>query len=189
MIKRLFLMFLLILLLAAGGLWYKLHMPYKGFSSEVLLDISPGTSTSGMAKLLHNAGVIQSEWEFLVVRALHSGTKLQAGEYKFDRALPVTDVYSKIARGDVFYYELRVPEGSTIFEIAEEVGKLRFLSSKEFLKEARNPSLIRDLAPAALSLEGYLFPSTYRITKRTSVRQICREMTSQFRKVWTQIGG
>jgi UPF0755 protein len=63
------------------------------------------------------------------------------------------------------------------------------MPATEFLKTARDPSLIRDLAPEAPTLEGYLFPSTYRVTRRTSAGQICREMTNQFRRVWTRIGG
>ena len=48
--------------------------------------------------------------------------------------------------------------------------------------------MIRDLDPAATSLEGYLFPSTYRLTRRTTATQLTRLMVDQFRKAWKQAG-
>src|SRR5207253_4684078 len=57
----------------------------------------------------------------------------------------------------------------------------------DFLKIAKSPNLIRDLAPEAPSLEGYLFPSTYRLTRRTSAAQLCHMMTDLFRRRWQEI--
>jgi UPF0755 protein len=96
-------------------------------------------------------------------------------------------VYARIARGDVFFYELSVPEGSNIFDIAASIDRFDFIKGADFLRAARDPSLIRDLAPEAPSLEGYLFPSTYRLTRRTTVQQLCQMMTDQFRKNWREL--
>ena len=76
-----------------------------------------------------------------------------------------------------------------MFDIAEAVEKLGIMKSAEFLKVARNPELIRDVAPNAPSLEGYLFPSTYRVTRRTTAQQIAREMTATFKRLWKEVGG
>ncbi len=97
------------------------------------------------------------------------------------------DILNRIARGDVFFYELVVPEGSNIFDIAASVGRFDFLKASDFLRAARDPSLIRDLAPHAPTLEGYLFPATYRITRATTVQQLCAMMTAQFRKQWREL--
>ena len=58
-----------------------------------------------------------------------------------------------------------------------------------FLKAAANPASIRDIDPLAPDLEGYLFPSTYRLTHRTSAIQLCHNMTTEFRKQWAALGG
>ena len=112
---------------------------------------------------------------------------LQAGEYKFERPASVTEILDRMVRGDVVRYEVRIPEGSNIFDIAGIVEKLGFISAKEFLNAARDPAMIRDLAPDALSLEGYLFPSTYYITRDTTASEVCRRMTNQFRQVWDEM--
>jgi UPF0755 protein len=182
-------LFILFLIVVAGGvLYFSLATPYADYNKETFVVIPPRTGTREIARMLQKAGVIRSEWQFLIARALGRGSVLQAGEYRFDRAMTPWEVFHKIARGDVFYYELRVPEGSNMFDIAAALEKLGLMKQEAFLAVARNPAMIHDLAPAAPSLEGYLFPSTYRLVRSTTPQQIAREMTSQFRKVWDDVG-
>jgi len=188
-LKRLFFTLILLAALGAGAVWYAVGRPWKGFDKEAFVDIPPGTSTAGIALQLKKSGVIQAEWQFLAARALKSKATLQAGEYRFDRAMSPVEVLDKMARGDVFYYEIRIPEGAHIWEIAAEVGRLGFIKEADFLKAAQNPALIHDLAPAATSLEGYLFPSTYHVTRRTTAALVCKQMVDQFRKAWKHAGG
>ena len=189
MIRRVLLLLIFIALVAAAFAYWAVGMPYQGKSEPVFVIIEPGTPTQSMARTLASAGVIRSDWSFLMARALNPRAKLQAGEYRFQGALSTWDVYNKIARGDIFYYELRVPEGANMFDIAAQLEHLGLIKRDAFLNAARNTQLIRDIAPAAPSLEGYLFPSTYRVARHTTAQQIAREMTTQFRKVWDEVGG
>ena len=183
---------LTVLILAGAGaaalVYYSLKRPYQGFEKPVILDFPKGTTTRGMADQLAQAGVIRYAWEFLAVRSLRPRARLLAGEYQFAQPASASTVFDRIARGDVFFYELTVPEGSDMFDIAASLQRLEFLSSGDFLSAARNPGLIRDLAPGAPTLEGYLFPSTYRLARTTTVVQLCRMMTEQFRKNWRELG-
>ena len=187
MLLRLFLGFALMAIIGAGALYFSLAQPYQGFSNPVILDFPKGTNTSEMAAELANAGVIRSSWQFLMARALRSSARLQAGEYQFTQPASVWTVFDRITRGDVFFYELVVTEGANIFDIAENVNRLGFLKGSDFLVAARNPALIRDLAPQAPTLEGYLFPSTYRVTRNANEQQLCRMMTDLFRKKWQEL--
>jgi UPF0755 protein len=180
-----------VLLFAAGGAYlaYRLTQPYKGFSDPVFLEFPRGTSTEAMASELASKGVIRDRWLFLAARAFRR-TNLQAGEYKFDKPASALDIYGRISRGDIFYMELLIPEGYNMFDIAGAIGKLGTkerlpsLNSAGFLAAARNPTMIRDLDPAAKSLEGYLFPNKYRIYRHTTAQQLCRQMTNEFRAQW-----
>jgi UPF0755 protein len=109
---------------------------------------------------------------------------LQAGEYRFNRAASPVEVFDRIARGDVFYYTLSVPEGHNMFDIAQSAGALGLFPADAFLAAARNPSLIRDIDANAPTLEGYLFPTTYKLSRRTTPELLCRMMTEQFREAW-----
>jgi UPF0755 protein len=119
-----------------------------------------------------------------LARAFRHGETLQAGEYRFNRAASVLEVFDRIHRGDVFYYELAVPEGKNMFDIAAAAAQLGLFPADRFLAAARNPALIRDLDPAAPSLEGYLFPDTYRLRRTTTPQQLCQMMTGKFREIW-----
>ena len=183
-------------LLAAGALAlaifaalanYQLNRPYRGFSEPVFADFARGTSTLEMAAVLAQKGVIQNRWLFLAARAIRRGTTLQAGEYRFEKPASPLDIYGRIARGDIFYMELLVPEGFNMFEIADAVAKLGSIRREDFLAAARNPAPIQDLDPRAPSLEGYLFPNTYRVYRHTTAAQLCRMMTGEFRARWKEL--
>lgn len=185
--RRFLLLFLLLLGLAGGYVVYTLSTPF-GPDRRVFVDIAPGTPTRRIARMLVDAGVVRSEWSFLAARTLKPNATLQAGEYSFDKPLPVWDVFGKIARGEIFYHELVVPEGSNMFDIAASLEQLGIMKAAEFLKVASDPAMIRDLAPQAPSLEGYLFPAVYRVTRRTTARQAAKEMTDRFRRAWKELG-
>jgi UPF0755 protein len=184
---RLSVLLLLALAAGAGSAYWWLTQPYQGFAQPVVLDFPKGTSTASMGNQLAQAGVIRDSRQFMLVRALRPSARLQAGEYQFTRAASALTVFDRIVRGDVFYYEITVPEGSNMFDISAVVDKLGFLKGSDFLRAARDPAPIRDLAPQAPTLEGYLFPSTYRVTRAATVQQLCRMMTDLFRKHWREL--
>jgi UPF0755 protein len=165
----------------------RLWLPYRGFPGEVYVEIPRGTSTSGMADLLAGAGAVRSRWDFLAARLVKGDHVLQAGEYRFSRAATPFEVYDRIARGDIFYYELVVPEGKNMFDIAAAAEQLGLFPAAQFLSAARNPSLIHDLDPEAPTLEGYLFPNTYRLGRHTTPEHLCQTMTAKFREVWRSL--
>ena len=152
--RRIFPLLLLFVAVAAASAAFLLNRPYAGFAEPVFVDLPKGTSTRRMAQMLSAAGVIRGPWEFLAVRLIERGRTLQAGEYQFRQPATPFQVFDRIARGDIFYLELVVPEGLNMFDIADLAGKLEIFPSDEFLRAARDPGLIRDLDPQAPSLEG-----------------------------------
>jgi len=174
----------LLAILAGGFAVYRLNSPYRGFAGETFVDVPRGTPTGTIAEMLADAGVVRGRSDFLLARLAGRGPKLQAGEYRFERAASPLEVYARISRGDVFYYELVVPEGRNIFDIAASAEKLGLFPAGEFLAAAHDPRSIQDLDPRAPTLEGYLFPNTYRVGRHVSPENLCRMMTGKFREVW-----
>ena len=169
----------------AGGLpTFRLSRPYQGFHGETFVDIPRGASTFTIAGMLADAGVVSSRWDFLLARLVERGRVLQAGEYRFNRPASPIEVLDRIARGDIFYYELVVPEGKNMFDIAAAVEDLGLFKAGLFLAAARNPALIRDMDPHAPTLEGYLFPDTYKLSRHTTPEGLCRVMIAKFREEW-----
>ncbi len=176
-----------VVLALAGFAAAMLVTPYQGFKTETYVDIPRGTSTSGIASELARDGVIRYEWELWLARLFRPSAKLQAGEYRFVKPASALDVFNRIARGDIYFFAFTVPEGSNMFDIAGALEAEGVMSSKDFLKAAEDPALIRDLAPKAKTLEGYLFPSTYRLSHTTTGAQLSKMMTDEFRKEWAKL--
>ena len=108
--------------------------------------------------------------------------EIEGGEYRFDHPVPLTEVYDRIARGDVYTVAVTVTEGATIFEVADAAGTGRNSTRAGFLdQQARLTELVADIDPKAKTLEGYLFPDTYRFPRRATSGQIAAAMVRQFR--------
>jgi peptidoglycan lytic transglycosylase G len=182
-----FLALFLIAALGGGASWLdsQLSRPYRGHRPEkVFVDIPHGTSRWGVAQILRSNDVIRSPLAFALFSDWHFRRSLQAGEYYFDHPVNSREVFWKIAHGQIFVHTVTVPEGWTMFDIADELEREGVCSRPDFLTAAHDTTLIADLAPQAYSLEGFLFPSTYEFTRRATCEQVVKRMVQNFRAVW-----
>lgn len=147
-----------------------------------MVDVQRGTTTHEIAKQLQRQGVVRSGLAFELWSRLHHGQGLEAGEYRFDGAMILPQVFETIAQGHVWTVTLTVPEGWTMFDIADAVQREGLASRTAFLHEARDPSLVREIAPGAPTLEGFLFPATYQFPHHTTAQAIAGEMVRRFRE-------
>jgi UPF0755 protein len=186
--RRAFLYFLILLALAAGYLYLSLYRPYQGFpQGGVFVSIPHGASQRTIARLLKENGVVRSQIAFELLCRQRKGGTLEAGEYFFDRPATAFDVYAAIANGRVYVKQFVVPEGFTMFDIANLAAHEGFVSREEFLAAARDPAPIRDLAPGAPSLEGFLFPATYEFPRHMTGKDMTAAMVKKFRQEWAAL--
>jgi UPF0755 protein len=186
-VKKLVTLVFLVALLAVAAAAYVLLSPLAP-PGETFVDIPTGTGTSGIAVRLEKAGVIRSRYAFELERLRHAGT-LKAGEYRFADPATTSEVYARIARGDVYTRPLTIPEGFNLFDIAHAVEAAHLGSAADFLAAAHSQtSLIADLSPHATSLEGYLFPATYQFRRTTTIPQILQGMVTRFRDTAAKLG-
>lgn len=182
----------IIILLAAlaGGGWFAWNLltPLSPATTEFVL-LRPGYSTHRIAAELKSAGVIRSERVFLLWHYLHRGRSLKAGEYRFEKAADIREVHRRLARGDVYFHTVVIPEGFTLFDIAQAIEAAGLGPAEDFVKVAQSDTaLVADLDPKAKSLEGYLFPDTYEFTRMMTMQDMAAAMVKQFRLVAHQIG-
>jgi UPF0755 protein len=170
---------------AAGWLDIQLDKPYRGHRPPVMyVDIPRGTSRWGISGILAHSDVIRNRLAFLLFSEWHFRAQMQAGEYLIDSPINSRDVFWKMARGQIFVHVVTIPEGWTIYDIADELDRQNICRRGDFLVIAHETSMISDIAPHARSLEGFLFPSTYEFTRHTSCEQVASKMVENFRAVW-----
>ena len=186
--RRAFLFLLILLILTAGYFYLALYRPYRGFASEgVYVDVPHGASQRTIARLLAENGVVRSRIAFELLCRLQKRRTLEAGEYFFDHPATAFDVYDAIANGRVYVKEFVIPEGFTMFDIADLAASEGFLTRDEFLAAARDPAPIRDIAPGAPSLEGFLFPATYEFPRHMTGKDMTAAMLKKFRQEWMNL--
>jgi UPF0755 protein len=186
------LLLLIALLVVSGvavGAWTYMGVsrPYKGYSgAEQFVDIPQGSGSGRMARRLAEAGVVRNPELFRVAVWMRGkGQRLQAGEYRFDAPMSPADVVDKIARGDVYLVPVTFREGLTIKQMADIYESKGFGPARDFVAAARDASAIREIDPQAQDLEGYLFPDTYALPRRTSAEQLVNRMVTRFLKTLT----
>jgi UPF0755 protein len=173
-----------------GAAWLdsQLSRPYRGHRPEkVFVEIPHGTSRWHVAGILRQDDVIRNRVAFMLFSLWHVHYPEQAGEYLVEGQLDSRQLFWKVAKGQIFVHTVTVPEGWTKFDIARELERQGVCTQEEFLAAAGDTSLIADLAPRAVSLEGFLFPSTYAFTRRATCAQVAETMVRHFRKVWAEV--
>lgn len=186
MFKALLKLAVVLAVVVAAFLAYGLLLPSVPSQKSVML--RPGSSARTIASELRNAGVIRSRYAFLAVHYFRV-KPLKAGEYLFDRPANAFEVYDRLARGDIAIHMVVVPEGFNLWDVGANFEASGLATRAEFLDAARkNHAMINDLDPTAQSLEGYLFPDTYRFTRTQSLTDMLTVMTRHFRQEAKAIG-
>ena len=186
MFKALLKSAVILVLAAAAFLAYGLLLPATPSQRSVML--RPGSSARTIASELRDAGVIRSRYAFLALHYFRV-KPLKAGEYLFDHPANAFEIYNRLVHGDIVIHTVVVPEGFNLWDIAGGFEASGLATRAEFLDAARkNHAMINDLDPSAQSLEGYLFPDTYRFTRTQSLTDMLTVMTRHFRQEAKAIG-
>jgi len=166
----------------AGLVFVAVKMPYKGYAGEsVVLNIAPRTPTVAILTSLESAGALR-DWRLglVALRFLHPGKTLKAGEYRFAGERTPEQVILSIVAGDVVTYRITVPEGFTADEVFALFTSQGFGFPADYQYLFQRPGELEGVPPGAPSLEGFLFPETYTVTRSMSAREIVTSMTRAF---------
>lgn len=174
------------MLAAAAGwfVWRALRTPYRGYGEQVKrVEIERGSRLTSILRQLTREGVLRDEWIPLIyMKLLRSRDSLKAGVYEFKEPMAPIEVIEKLARGEVVLRTVTIREGLDRFAVGKLFAAAGLGTEEEWEKATENADLVRDIAPNAESLEGYLFPDTYKFDPGTSAAEITRTMVGNFRK-------
>jgi UPF0755 protein len=134
-----------------------------------------------LSELLHEQGLVRSAGKFRwLVRFKGAARQIKAGEYQLSTGLRPGELLNKIIRGEVRLHQITFPEGYTLKQMAELLEASKLVIAERFIAAAANPPFVRSLDIPATSLEGYLFPDTYRFARGLPVKTVLRSFVTMF---------
>jgi UPF0755 protein len=167
---------------AAGAAWLALSPAPGVQAGPLIVEIPAHQGALAIATRLREAGVVRSRTAFLGLTAIRGSIRqLKAGEYEIPRDASTLEVVDMLATGRVRQHLLLHPEGATVAELAQTLESQRLARAEEVLRAATDERLRRSLQVSAPSLEGYLFPDTYRFVRGMSAEEILGRMVQRLR--------
>lgn len=144
-----------------------------------------GQSAAAVGRDLESAGLVRSALGFrLVVQLSGLATHLEAGDYELSPSMPLNQVVSILAQGRMAGGLLTIPEGWRALEIADALQRDHVAAREDFIRIVQHPNFplptfLQDL-PAGSSLEGFLFPDSYRFRPDSPADHVVKTMVEDF---------
>lgn len=185
--RRLSPLWSLLLVLVLGSAWlvgdmlHFIRTPASSEPAEVVMEVPVGMSVPALSELLHEQGLVRSTGKFRwLVRFKGAARQIKAGEYQLSTGLRPGELLNKIIRGEVRLHQITFPEGYTLKQMAELLEASKLVNAERFIAAATDPPFVRSLGIPAASLEGYLFPDTYRFARGLPVETVLRSFVTMF---------
>ncbi|MFZ5563733.1 MAG: endolytic transglycosylase MltG [Thermodesulfobacteriota bacterium] len=153
---------------------------------EQVIVVPPGMGINAAAAMLHRQGVIKHPDLFrFFARVARRGHAIKAGEYRLSAAMPPAAILDLLLSGKVALHRLTIPEGYSMYQIAELAERTGLAKKDDFLAAAEDTALAKKLGVPADTLEGYLFPETYYFPMSATPQQMAAAMVDRFFTVFT----
>ncbi len=152
---------------------------------SILFEIHQGESLNKVARRLKKQKIIFSTTRFKVLsRLMKKDHKLMVGVYQIQPNSSYRDVINLLSSGKIYSVKITIPEGYTLFQIADLLEKKKLVNSQDFIDACRDPERLKENGiPEETSLEGYLFPDTYLIPLNFQAEEIINLMLHRFHEV------
>ena len=152
-------------------------------NTNILVDIPTGSSFLEVTEILNQAGLVKHRIFFYGLTIIKNSRRhIRAGEYEFNTSMTPFAMINKLMRGEIKEYTILIPEDISMQEIAMRLNNERLINKEIFFELARDKDFLQSLNIKAESIEGYLFPDTYKFNRSMNTRQIMKIMVSQFWK-------
>ena len=183
---------ILLIAIMVTGLFFGyqlLKKPISNDNTEIVFDVVPGTTIGQIAKDLQKQRLIRNARVFRWYARLRLRTQsIKAGEYSLNQSMTPDDIVAVLVSGKSIARNLTIAEGLNLWDIATLFEKMNICSAQEFFKIVYDKEFIKSLLNEDLnSLEGYLFPETYKITKFEGAKSIISQMVNRFLIVWKEV--
>jgi UPF0755 protein len=159
--------------------------PASNSTQVVRLEVPRHATVRAVAGRLEQRHLIRNRYAFLLMaRLMGESSNMKAGEYELQPRMSLLEIIDKLARGDATAVWFTVPEGYTISQVADSLVQSGMVEKRRFLRLAQTngTSLNAALKAPRPTLEGYLFPDSYKFKKGVSERTIINGMLQNFHR-------
>jgi peptidoglycan lytic transglycosylase G len=175
--------------IVARSAWRYGDRPGGTARGKVTIEIPPGAGAGDVADRLAQAGLIGNPSVF----RLYAGQRGVAGRFKAGRydilapASPrqILEVLVKGAADELV--TVVVPEGKNLIDVAEILDTAGIASKAAVILKATDPAFAAELGLPGGTLEGYLFPDTYRLRPHTPPARALIPMVRRHRQVFAEL--
>jgi len=179
--------FLLIILLLTGALFYDKNFNYTQNSKDEIFTIPANSTAAATTRMLKRRGVIRSSSVFLFqVRLLNAEKRIKAGKYKACAHRPIFSFIEKLYSGITVpppVYSITIPEGFNMYQVVQRLNQdTDIVRPSVFLSLCKNKAFIKSLGIDAPTLEGFLFPDTYKISLDMSETDVIKLLVENFKQ-------
>jgi UPF0755 protein len=193
---------LLILALCLAMAVYALHSMWRtyveypdrpglGDASSIVLTVPKGASFPVVLDLLVEHQVIpESEAVLFRLFVLDEGAagKVTAGRHEFRGDMTAREILAELQRRQpVIERRVTIPEGKHMIQVADLLAAAELGPREAFIAAMRDPALLERLGVPGPSLEGYLFPDTYKFAAGATPEQILERMVQRHQQVYTEL--
>ncbi len=180
---------LLCVLVSAGYFFYETRRALTEDDHVIILDIQSG-SKKDIVHTIQSAGIPLSGFLFRIASIGDDFESIELGERYVKKNISMRGLINILNKPLEKNKEKQIviPEGWTISEIAEYLAEQNLVGASEFKNECGNIEKwsrqysFLDAIPEGSSLEGFLFPDTYRVFSDTTAEAIVNKMLSTFKK-------
>ena len=183
---------LLVVVTVAGFAWIQRALaPVDAEGGEAMrltFEVESGDTIGRVAYELEEEGLIRSarvaRW---FARAEDLSSKIKVGEYELSPAQSTPEILAMLAEGRVNTHPIVIPEGLRAVEIADRLDAAGLADREEFLAIVTDPEVAKSYGIEASSLEGYLFPDTYRFARGLLAERVVGAMVDEFMEVYLEL--
>lgn len=171
--------------IAARGGEVRGRGPAAVSADAVTIKVPPGADGGAIAQRMQEAGVISDAGLFRTLSGLmRLQNKLAAGEYEFTRGMPAAEVIERLRTGvTIPSVSVTIPEGRRLEEVAALFERQGLTTAAEFMQAAAAvdyPQQFAQARPPGSTLEGYLFPDTYFLARKSTAHDLVERMLKTF---------
>lgn len=161
----------------------QLFVPARIGSTQIEVEVPEGSTFKQTVGILAQNNLIRDKNLFVIVGKIAGyDRKIRAGYYVFWGNMSPLQVFNKLREGKIIENEITIIEGESIYEVAKKMAANKIILLSRFMELANDKTFLNSLNINAPSLEGYLYPQTYKFPKGAKPENVLKLMVNKLRE-------